>query len=234
MLQTSLLFAYCKYRKYAINSIMNKYGVIYIIFSLPAFLFGDLAFETPVLKTEIPKHQAKCEFKFKFSNIGKSPITILSVKSLCTCTFPILKKNKYFPNETGEIIGFFDLKGKEGLQEQEITVHTDSISQSQIKLKFMVNLLEDYDLKPRLIYWRRNSTCATKEVIFKIYNPIWLLNSINYDRNKLLLKILKNNSEYIIKITPTSTSVPLKELLKIELKNKNDIIKTITLYVLIK
>ena len=163
---------------------------INILFFLPYITYAELLFECEVLECEIPQSQSQYKFSFKFKNVSSNSIRILSVKSSCSCTVATLEENIYKPNESGEIKGIFNIGNRQGLQEQEIIVHTDSVSQSLIKLRLKINLLDDYEINPRLLYWERATESVSKEVTLVIRNPEWVLSNIKYDKNKFTVNFI--------------------------------------------
>lgn len=167
-----------------------RFLFLYILFFLPYITYAELLFECEVLECEIPQSQSQYKFSFKFKNVSSNSIRILSVKSSCSCTVATLEENIYKPNESGEIKGIFNIGNRQRLQEQEIIVHTDSVSQSLIKLRLKINLLDDYEINPRLLYWERATESVSKEVTLVIRNPEWVLSNIKYDKNKFTVNFI--------------------------------------------
>lgn len=201
---------------------------------MPYITYAELLFECEVLECEIPQSQSQYKFSFKFKNVSSNSIRILSVKSSCSCTVATPEENIYKPNESGEIKGIFNIGNRQGLQEQEIIVHTDSVSQSLIKLKLKINLLDDYEINPRLLYWERATESVSKEVTLVIRNPEWVLSNIKYDKNKFTVNVVRNKDKYVIIVKPVSPEIAIRDLLKISLENKSHETKTFALHALVK
>ena len=211
-----------------------RFLFLYILFFLPYITYAELLFECEVLECEIPQSQSQYKFSFKFKNAGSNSIKILSVKSSCSCTVATPEENMYKPNESGEIKGIFNIGNRRGVQEQEIIVHTDNVSQSLIKLKLKINLLDDYEVNPRLLYWKKATESVSKEVTLVIRNPEWVLSNIKYDKNKFTANVVRNKDKYVIIIKPVSPEIAIRDLLKISLENKSHETKTFALHALIK
>lgn len=211
-----------------------RFLFLYILFFLPYITYAELLFECEVLECEIPQSQSQYKFSFKFKNVSSNSIRILSVKSSCSCTVATLEENIYKPNESGEIKGIFNIGNRQGLQEQEIIVHTDSVSQSLIKLRLKINLLDDYEINPRLLYWERATESVSKEVTLVIRNPEWVLSNIKYDKNKFTVNVVRNKDKYVIIVKPVSPEIAIRDLLKISLENKSHETKTFALHALVK
>ena len=211
-----------------------RFLFLYILFFLPYITYAELLFECEVLECEIPQSQSQYKFSFKFKNVSSNSIRILSVKSSCSCTVATPEENIYKPNESGEIKGIFNIGNRQGLQEQEIIVHTDSVSQSLIKLRLKINLLDDYEINPRLLYWDRATESVSKEVTLVIRNPEWVLSNIKYDKNKFTVNVVRNKDKYVIIVKPVSPEIAIRDLLKISLENKSHETKTFALHALVK
>lgn len=211
-----------------------RFLFLYILFFLPYITYAELLFECEVLECEIPQSQSQYKFSFKFKNVSSNSIRILSVKSSCSCTVATPEENIYKPNESGEIKGIFNIGNRQGLQEQEIIVHTDSVSQSLIKLRLKINLLDDYEINPRLLYWERATESVSKEVALVIRNPEWVLSNIKYDKNKFTVNVVRNKDKYVIIVKPVSPEIAIRDLLKISLENKSHETKTFALHALVK
>ena len=211
-----------------------RFLFLYILFFLPYITYAELLFECEVLECEIPQSQSQYKFSFKFKNVSSNSIRILSVKSSCSCTVATPEENIYKPNESGEIKGIFNIGNRQGLQEQEIIVHTDSVSQSLIKLRLKINLLGDYEINPRLLYWERATESVSKEVTLVIRNPEWVLSNIKYDKNKFTVNVVRNKDKYVIIVKPVSPEIAIRDLLKISLENKSHETKTFALHALVK
>ena len=214
---------------------MKKFlSIVTIVLLFNNIVYSVVLFDSTSIVDEIWHGLGAYKFNFKFKNIGKNSIRIVSVTTSCACTVARLKKDKYGPEESGEINGTFNILGRRGFQEQEITVHTDDVSQSQIKLRLKIKILADYEISPRLIYWDKDVECTAKEAMLNINNPNWDLKDIKYDKSKFIVEKSKDDSKHIIKVTPLSTNISLRDLIKVELKNKDDEIKFLVLHVLIK
>lgn len=64
----------------------------------------------------------KVEVTFQVKNVGKKPLTIISVEKTCGCTETKRPENNIMPGETGTISATFDSNGRPGLQHKTINV----------------------------------------------------------------------------------------------------------------
>ena len=64
---------------------------------------------------------------FKFTNVGKEPLTITNCKGSCGCTVPTWPKEPIPPGASGEIKVEFNTKGKPGQQSKRVTVTANTV-----------------------------------------------------------------------------------------------------------
>lgn len=209
-------------------------SILPIILLFNNITFSAVLFNSTSIEDNIWYGLGSYKFNFKFKNIGRNSIRIVSVTTSCACTVARLKKDKYDPGESGEINGIFNIGDRRGFLEQEITVHTDDVSQSQIMLRLKIKVLADYEISHRLIYWNKDGEYTTKVAILNINNPNWNLKDIKYNKSKFMIEVSKDDGKYIIKVTPLSTNFSLRDLIKVELKNKDNEIRFLAVHVLIK
>lgn len=84
----------------------------------------------------------KLSVSFRFRNSGPAPLVIESVKPSCGCTVADYPKQPIPPGGEGEITGEFDSNGREGLQQKEITVMSNTPG-GQHQLQFQVNVVKN-------------------------------------------------------------------------------------------
>ena len=83
----------------------------------------------PVMKFDNDSHDFgkiqqgdKVNYKFNFTNTGKTPLIISSAVASCGCTTPDWPKGPIKPGEGGLINVTFNSMGKKGLQDKMITI----------------------------------------------------------------------------------------------------------------
>lgn len=80
------------------------------------------------------------EHKFKFTNTGKAPLTILKARSSCGCTIPEYPEEPIPPGGTGEITAKFNTEGKHNEQKKIIHITANTYpSETSVLLKGFVN-----------------------------------------------------------------------------------------------
>lgn len=99
-----------------------------IKFDANEFDFGDI------------KQGEKVVHIFKFKNIGKNDLSVVSVRPSCGCTAPDWTKTPVKSGATGEIKIIFDTSRKFGKQNKSITLNTNTIIGNEV-LKFTANII---------------------------------------------------------------------------------------------
>ncbi|MBK7939706.1 MAG: DUF1573 domain-containing protein [Lewinellaceae bacterium] len=81
--------------------------------------------------------------KFKFTNTGKVPLTILKARSSCGCTIPEYPEEPVPPGAGGEITARFNTEGKHDLQKKLIYITANTYpGESSVMLKGIVKAKE--------------------------------------------------------------------------------------------
>jgi hypothetical protein len=79
------------------------------------------------------------EYSYKFTNTGKTPLTILSARSSCGCTTPEWPKEPIPPGGNGEIVAKFNSEGRIGEQSKLVIVTANTFpNETTVKLKGVV------------------------------------------------------------------------------------------------
>lgn len=80
------------------------------------------------------------EHKFKFTNTGKVPLTILNARSSCGCTIPEWPEAPIAPGESGEILVKFNTEMKVGNQRKTVYVTANTYpNETSVLLLGLVN-----------------------------------------------------------------------------------------------
>jgi hypothetical protein len=112
----------------------------------PQSATGDAKNSLPVIAFEKDYHDfgrlvngEKVTFGFKFKNTGETDLVISQVKTGCGCTVPKFPKEPIKPGEGGLIQVSFDSTGRNGVQNQAITVVSNcQPNQTVLRIKAMI------------------------------------------------------------------------------------------------
>lgn len=197
-------------------------------------IFGQLIFERFAIEDKVAPNLKSYNFNFRFQNTAKKTIKITRVESTCSCTISSLEKEIYLPHEKGEINGVFNIGNRIGVQEIEIIVHTNDISQSQIKLLLKIKILNPIEIKPRLVCWEKNAKLTPKTIRLTVNDPKWEIESILFDNAKLIVRDNLIDNNHIIEAVPLSATESWHDLIKLKLKSDKGETKTFVIHALIK
>lgn len=77
---------------------MKKFlSIVTIVLLFNNIVYSVVLFDSTSIVDEIWHGLGSYKFNFKFKNIGKNSIRIVSVTTSCACTVARLKKDKYGP-----------------------------------------------------------------------------------------------------------------------------------------
>ena len=110
---------------------------LFLLFAYQAFSQkSEIIFETPEYNFgDIQENKGKVSHKFSFTNNGKEPIRILSVKPSCGCTTPNWSKDEINPGNKGFIVAEYNPKGRPGVFRKSLSVITNDNKRSLIFIK---------------------------------------------------------------------------------------------------
>ncbi len=98
-----------------------------------------ITYEEPVFDFGEAKEGDIVIHKFKFTNTGKVPLTILKARSSCGCTIPEYPEEPVPPGGSSEITAKFNTNGKHDLQKKLIYVTANTYpGETSVLLKGVV------------------------------------------------------------------------------------------------
>lgn len=145
---------------------------------------------------------------FTFQNIGKKPVTILSVQSSCDCTVGKLDKKTFAPGEKGALHVHFTVRGQPGEQEKNIVVKTDAASDALHWLTFRVNVPPLATLAPDRPVWTVGQSTAEKTVTITFAPGTNVaITDVKTSSNlfEVTLREVKKGIVYQLRVKPRST-----------------------------
>lgn len=156
---------------------------------------------------------------FTFQNIGKKPITILSVQSSCDCTVGKLDKKTFAPGEKGALHVHFTVRGQPGEQEKNIVVKTDAASDALHWLTFRVNVPPLATLAPDQPTWTVGQSAAEKTVKITFAPGLNVaITDVRTSSNlfEVTLREVKKGTVYQLRVKPRSTANAVSASVRLE------------------
>lgn len=188
--------------------------------------------KTIELQPAAEEKTAKAEFVF--TNTGKQPVTIDSVKSSCGCTTVALEKKTYQPGEKGHITGVFTMGSRRGDQSKSIRVNIRGESDATI-LTMVTHIGEPIKLEPSLVFWRVGEAPRAKTITAKLPSGIRLTRVTSSEPRFLAtLEPVGEKDEYKITVTPDATSQKCMAVLNLQGTTRSNEPRVFQAFALIK
>jgi hypothetical protein len=153
--------------------------------------------------------------RFKYENVGTTPVHFKSVKASCGCTTTQTQKEVVNPGEKGEIVATFNFGDRQpGPQVKTVSVQTDepAPAQSNITLTLQTNIPSVLEVKPQVVQWQSGEEPKPKKILVKAAKdfPAKELtiksNSQNFESK---VEPGKTSGEWTVEVTPKDTSHPI-------------------------
>ena len=156
--------------------------------------------------------------KYRFTNVGTSPVTINDVRTSCGCTTAALEKWDYAPGESGEIAANFQFAGHIGHQEKWIFVTTNAAPREPTLLRLIVNIPIAVTVEPEFVMWRVGDQLEPRIIRIVVADnfPAKIV-SVQADNPavKLELREVRPGKEMEVTIRPANTDKPENTVLSI-------------------
>lgn len=185
-----------------------KFFVLLFLLPLHVGLAG-LTWEKTSFATKAVPEDKEVMARFPFKNEGKRPVTITHLESSCGCTIPKLEKKTYAPGESGEIVAYFTIGQRLGMQNSTIQVATSDAPRKPTALRLQIDIPDPLETSPLLITWKRGADA--KEQTFSVKaKPGFSVKVAEVSVSNQLftaeIASAKEGSHYNIAVRPKSTA----------------------------
>lgn len=176
------------------------------------------------------------EFDFRFDLRSKSIVNILRIEKTCGCTTVDLDKWNYKSDDVGVLSGKINLTDKHGEQTYKIMLLTDSKRSPVLTFTIHLSIPKLVNLKPGLLFWKINTKNVPQKACIQLFNSATFVYAKNLSEQFLCdtLQDNKNTSNYIITVTPKSTSKFMHDKIVLKILTKDNIEKFYNLHLLIR
>jgi hypothetical protein len=103
---------------------MRRMLVSCAIVLFPVTSLAQIHWTQRIVELRPKPDEAQVVATFPFTNEGKEPVTITSLRTSCDCTTASLAKHTYAPGQGGSIMATFTVGGRTGPQTKTILVQT--------------------------------------------------------------------------------------------------------------
>jgi hypothetical protein len=208
-----------------------------LLLALATPVFGQLKWENMEQNFTAKPADKLIVAKFRFTNVGTTPVKITDLQPSCGCTTAFLEKRQYGPGESGEIEARFKFNGRLGRQQKWIVVKTDWVPPQQTILRLGVSIPEAISISPEFVLWRIGDQLKSKTVRISVPDGVATkVLSVQADNStvKLELSEIRPGKELEVKVTPISTNQPGSATLSIRTDYPPDSPATYYAYVRVK
>ena len=175
--------------------------------------------------------------KFRFTNVGTTPVKITDLQPSCGCTTAFLEKRQYGPGESGEIEARFKFNGRLESPTEMDCGQNRLGSASTDNTAVGVSIPEAISISPEFVLWRIGDQLKSKTVRILVPDGVATkVLSVQADNStvKLELSEIRPGKELEVKITPISTNQPGSATLSIRTDYPPDSPATYYAYVRVK
>ncbi len=134
---------------------------------------------TPVITFDRQAHdfgnildEANVETTFTFSNTGDTTLEIVDHKATCGCTVPEISKRSLLPGESATIKVVFHPAHKRGVQNQTVTLLTNSPDQPQVSLTINANVRPMTWADPVVAHFSRIEKGDTRTLTIDVFSRV--------------------------------------------------------------
>lgn len=193
-------------------------SVLLFFLCLVAPAFAQLKWDQPQQVFTPNPGEKTVTARYRFTNTGASPVSIIDVRPSCGCTTATLAKKDYAPGESGEIEAKVNFAGHVGHQEKWIYVTTNVAGSEPVLLSLAVDIPPEVTIQPEFVMWRVGDPLEPKtmRVVIPEGIPTKLVAAqADNPTMQVRLREVEAGKEWEVKVTPTSTREPVKAVVTI-------------------
>jgi hypothetical protein len=203
----------------ALDRLAFMRSVLLILVALSTNAIAQLSWENSEQKVTAGATDQFVEAKYRFTNTGNYPVTIIEVQPSCGCTTVQLAKKEYAPGESGELAARFAFAGRTGRQEKSIVVLTKDTINQPITLRLLVTIPEAVRIEPEVLFWQLSDEPKPKVTRVTVAEgfPTKIVSiKSNSSEMRVDLKEVKPGKEFEVTVTPQNPGQPAAATLIIQ------------------
>ncbi|MBV8215979.1 MAG: DUF1573 domain-containing protein [Verrucomicrobia bacterium] len=181
-------------------------------------IFAQLKWDQPQQKLSAKPGDKAVSAKYRFTNQGTSPVTIVDVRPSCGCTTATLAKKVFAPGESGEIDARFNFAGHTGHQEKWIYVTTNLAGTEPMLLTLAVDIPPEITIEPDFVMWRIGDPLTPKTIRVVVPDgfPTKIV-AVQTDNPAIQVELqeVRVGKQWELKVTPTGTKNLVKAIVSI-------------------
>jgi hypothetical protein len=191
--------------------------ILLLLLSSVTPIFAQLKWDQPQQKLSVKLGDKSVTAKYRFTNEGTSPVTIVDVRPSCGCTTSTLAKKTYAPGESGEIDAKMNFAGHTGHQEKWIYVTTNVAGKEPMLLTLAVDIPPDVTIEPEVVMWRIGDPVSPKTIRVVVPDgfPTKIV-AVRTDNPAIQVQLrAQAGNRWEVKVTPTRTNSLAKAVVSI-------------------
>jgi hypothetical protein len=156
-----------KISKWPFKTCKSSLVLILGVCALPEMAKAQLRWEKSVQEFDAPQSQRVVTAEYPFTNIGKTPVRIRSVRTNCGCTAARLSKEIYLPGESDAVAVAFNIESRLGDQTKRISISTDERT-SDVDLLLKGKVREGMKVRPLMLRWKADDRAEWKSAVITL------------------------------------------------------------------
>lgn len=214
-------------------------ALLVLCFFTAGSAFAGLEWEATSKKIEVHPLQVSETISYAFKNTGTNAVTIVGLKSSCSCITGKADKEIYAPGEAGSVEITFDLQGREGAQLKSLTVKTDEASTNPIQLYVSTTIAPTYTISSQRVIWNEEEARAAKSIrLTNTHKTAFPMEKAvpGKDGITVEVKTIREGFEYDLIITPNADlkGITIPIVIHPATPKELDVVRTYTIYATVK
>jgi hypothetical protein len=174
---------------------------------------------------------AKTEFRFEFDNPFNKPIHVVSVRTSCGCTTPIIEQDTIEPGKKGAILARFNTGTHSGARGATVTVTFDKPSFGEVQLQVKGYIRTDVVMNPGEVSFGNVAQGDSKSLTVSVDyagKPSWQINKIHCDETFIHVEtkqVARNNGRvsYLldVRLDNTAPAGPIQSEIVLHTNDRN-------------
>src|SRR3569833_614423 len=199
---------------------------------------SSLTWDNSVCEIQVPPLAEKVDAVFRFTNTGKTRVSIVSAAASCGCTVPQITKTVYAPGEKGELHALFTPDDRVGLRQEEVMVLTDEPGQAPQVLVLRMTVPKLYEVTPYFVLWHGGEEPSPKKIKIHFTDPALLKPTSIHSRDARVTASIESipysPGDYTVSVRPASTATALDTMITVDLTASTGAKRVITLYAVVR
>ena len=212
-------------------------GMVIIHYDNVSLRASGLAWQTHALDIKTGVGQREVTAFFPFVNHTDRTVKIVSVQTSCGCTVGKIEKDRYAPNECGNISVVFTVGDRIGTQVEIVSVSTDIPGEAPTVLRLNVHISEEFIFDSRWVIWTVGEEAKDKMILCRALGELPIKSVKAHSTNpaiRVSAEPLETGHQYLIHVRPLRTDRQAAVLIEIDVEVPGQSERVFNLYAFIR